>query len=160
MTLNAVLLDTSFFLRLLNSEDPLCNNAEQYFKYFLDKEIEMWISTISIAEYCVHGKLNELPLKHIRVLPFNIDHSQKAGELAAILFSKRKEGEAIERLLIQNDVKLFAQCEVLKEIGAYITSDSRSKKLYDILKSKATIGFDFIDIVIPHTESFGILDLE
>ena len=67
---------------------------------------------------------------------------------------------AIERLLIQIVVLVFAQCEVLKEIGAYITSDSRSKKLYDILKSKATIGFDFIDIVIPHTESFGILDLE
>ena len=30
-----VLLDTSFFIRLLNDEDPLHENALGYFKYFL-----------------------------------------------------------------------------------------------------------------------------
>jgi hypothetical protein len=63
MTHNAVLLDTSFFLRFLNDTDPLFKNADGYFRYFLEKEIVMLISTISIAEYCVGGDVHELPLK-------------------------------------------------------------------------------------------------
>jgi predicted nucleic acid-binding protein len=31
-----VLLDTSFFIRLLDKNDPLHNNAKEYYKYFLD----------------------------------------------------------------------------------------------------------------------------
>lgn len=38
-----VLLDTSFFLRFLNDQDPLFKNAEGYFKYFIHKEIAMMI---------------------------------------------------------------------------------------------------------------------
>lgn len=48
-----VLLDTSFFLRFLNEADPLFLNADGYYRYFIDEEIPMFISTISIAEYCV-----------------------------------------------------------------------------------------------------------
>ena len=60
----SVLLDTSFFLRFLNVEDPLFNNADQYFRYFIDNEINLMISTISIAEYCVGGDIHELPLRN------------------------------------------------------------------------------------------------
>ena len=35
MTLKAVLLDTSFFIRFLNDSDPLFKNADGYFRYFL-----------------------------------------------------------------------------------------------------------------------------
>ncbi len=55
MTHKAVLLDTSFFIRFLNEGDPLFKNADSYFRYFLEKEMVMMISTISIAEYCVGG---------------------------------------------------------------------------------------------------------
>ena len=61
----AVLLDTSFFLRFLNEGSPLFSNADGYFRYFLQNEIKMYISTISIAEYCVGGDINELPLKNL-----------------------------------------------------------------------------------------------
>ena len=61
MTRRAILLDTSFFMRFLNYGDPLFNNADGYFRYFLQKEIIMMISTISIAEYCVGGDIQELP---------------------------------------------------------------------------------------------------
>lgn len=40
MTHNAVLLDTSFFLRFLNDKDPLFKSADGYFRYFLQNEIE------------------------------------------------------------------------------------------------------------------------
>lgn len=59
----SVLLDTSFFLRFLKETDPLFKNADGYFRYFLENDIAMVISTISIAEYCVGGDVHELPLK-------------------------------------------------------------------------------------------------
>jgi predicted nucleic acid-binding protein len=50
MVHKAVLLDTSFFLRFLNDDSLLFKNADGYFRYFLQNEIKMYISTISIAE--------------------------------------------------------------------------------------------------------------
>ncbi|MCX6226245.1 MAG: hypothetical protein NTV01_16095 [Bacteroidia bacterium] len=72
----AVLLDTSFFLRFLDEGSPLFKNADAYFRYFLEQEITMMISTISIAEYCVGGEISELPLLNLQIVPFNLDHSK------------------------------------------------------------------------------------
>jgi len=77
----AVLLDTSFFLRFLNYSDPLFNNADGYFRYFIKEEIIMMISTISIAEYCVGGDVHELPLRNLQIVPFNFDHAKKQVNL-------------------------------------------------------------------------------
>ena len=52
-----------FFIRLLNEEDPLHENALGYFRYFLEHDFVIKISTIAIAEYCVRGEVSELPLK-------------------------------------------------------------------------------------------------
>jgi len=68
---HSVLLDTSFFIRLLNNSDPLHINALGYFKYYLEQGIRMKISTISIAEYCVIGKVSDLPLRNLEILAFN-----------------------------------------------------------------------------------------
>lgn len=74
---HSVLLDTSFFIRLLNDEDVLHENALSYYKYFLENDIVLKVSTISIAEYCVRGKLEDLPLKDIQIVPFNLNHAEK-----------------------------------------------------------------------------------
>ena len=155
------LLDTSFFLRFLNEEDELFINADRYYKYFLQKEIKLFISTVSIAEYCVGGSLDELPLKNLIVLPFNIKHAEKAGEFGRILYDARndKKLEVDERPIIINDAKLFAQAHTNERINYYITSDKRSFNLYNSIKSKITLDFTFIDIRDSHSEAFGLLDL-
>jgi len=56
---HSVLLDTSFFIRLLNDDDVLHQNAVGYYRYYLENGIIMKISTISVAEYCVLGRLEE-----------------------------------------------------------------------------------------------------
>jgi hypothetical protein len=48
-----------FFLRFLNDNDPLFKNADNYFRYFIERDITMIVSTISIAEYCVGGDSSE-----------------------------------------------------------------------------------------------------
>ena len=129
------LLDTSFFLRFLNENDPLFDNADKYYKYFLQKEIKLFISTISIAEYCVGGKIDQLPLKNLIVLPFNIKHAEKAGEFGRILYEARKSGNLYvnERPIIINDAKLFGQADSEINISYFITSDSRSLKIFETL---------------------------
>jgi predicted nucleic acid-binding protein len=87
----SVLLDTSFFIRLLNDEDPLHTNARDYYKYFLDHDVLLKVSTISIAEYCVRGTADELPLKNIQILPFNLDHAKRTGEFARIVYAERQD---------------------------------------------------------------------
>lgn len=114
MTHRSVLLDTSFFLRFLNEEDPLFKSADGYFRYFLNEEIRMMISTISIGEYCVGGEINELPLRNLQILPFNLDHAKRTGEFAKIVFQNKGSLKLNERNIIPNDTKLFAQADCEK----------------------------------------------
>ncbi|MEW4922408.1 hypothetical protein [Algibacter sp. 2305UL17-15] len=158
---HSVLLDTSFFIRLLNDEDPLHSNAVGYFKYFLENEIALKISTISIAEYCVLGELEDLPLKNIQIVPFNLKDAEKTGKFAKIIFTENKINveKLSPRAIIPNDSKLFAQCDLDKTISHFVTSDVRSKNTLDLLKKGTNPKFDIISIDIPYTETFGILDL-
>jgi predicted nucleic acid-binding protein len=109
MERSCVLLDTSFFIRLLNEQYPLHLNTLEYYRYFLEKEFVLKTSTISIAEYCVKGQLDELPLQDVQIMPFNINHAEKAGKLASIVFQSRGTLNLPDRRIIPNDTKLFAQ---------------------------------------------------
>ena len=155
----AVLLDTSFFIRFLNDSDPLFKNADGYFRYFLQKEIIMMISTISVAEYCVGGDVHELPLRNLQIVPFNLDHSKKTGEFAKIVFQNKGRLKLNERNIIPNDSKLFAQADCEKAIEFYLSSDTESLKIYKLLKQKTTPKFQFIDLNTTYNKTFGILDL-
>ncbi|MDC8001326.1 hypothetical protein POV26_09770 [Aequorivita todarodis] len=158
---HSVLLDTSFFIRLLNDEDPLHTNAVGYFKYFLENDIVLKVSTISIAEYCVLGKLEDLPLKNIQIVPFNLKEAEKTGQFANIIFAENKVSEEtlIPRAIIPNDSKLFAQADLDKSITHFVTSDIRSKNTLALLKKGINPKFEIISIDVPFTETFGILDL-
>jgi predicted nucleic acid-binding protein len=157
----SVLLDTSFFIRLLNDQDPLHQNAVGYYKYFLEKEITLKVSTISIAEYCVMGKLEDLPLKNLQVLPLNLKDAERTGGFANVIFRQNKiEIEKLTpRPIIPNDSKLFAQADLDKSIQYFVTSDSRSKKTLNLLKKEIQPKFSIISIDTPHNEEFGVLDL-
>jgi len=159
MSDRAVLLDTSFFLRFLNDSDPLFKNSDEYFRYFLKEEIVMMVSTISIAEYCVGGDIDELPLRNLRIIPFNLDHSKRTGEFAKIIFQNKDKLKLNERNIIPNDTKLFAQADCEKSVDFYISSDTESIKIYNLLKQEGNPKFQFIDLNIPYHQTFGILDL-
>lgn len=159
MTHRSVLLDTSFFLRFLNDNDPLFKNANGYFRYFIKEEITMMISTISIAEYCVGGDIYELPLRNLQIIPFNLDHSKRTGQFAKIVFLNKEKLKLNERNIIPNDTKLFSQADCETTIEYYLSSDSESLKIYNLLKEKTNPKFIFIDLKVPHYETFGTLNL-
>lgn len=154
----AVLLDTSFFLRFLNDNDPLYKNADGYFRYFLKAEIIMMVSTISIAEYCVGGDVHELPLRNLQIVPFNLDHSKRTGEFAKLIFQNKDKLKLKERNIIPNDTKLFAQADIEKSVDFYLSSDSESYKIYRLLKEHLNPRFQFIDLNTPSNQTFGMLD--
>jgi hypothetical protein len=155
----SVLLDTSFFLRFLNDEDPLFKNAEDYFRYFVDNEITMMISTISIAEYCVGGDIHELPLRNLQIVPFNLEHAKRTGEFARIIFKNKAKLNLRERNIIPNDTKLFAQADTEKSIKYYLSSDTESLKIYQLLKESSNPRFQFVDLKTPYHLTFGVLEL-
>jgi predicted nucleic acid-binding protein len=159
MIKQGVLLDTSFFIRLMDESEPLHKNALGYFRYFLESDFELFISTIAIAEYCVRGKLDELPLRNLKILPFNLDHADKTGELAEEVFKEKNRLSLSQRNIIPNDTKLFAQAAIEKSIMYYLSSDSESFKIYKLLRKKGMITFDFIDLNQSHGGKFGILEL-
>ncbi|MDO9154510.1 MAG: PIN domain-containing protein [Paludibacter sp.] len=156
----SVLLDTSFFLRFLNDEDPLFINADQYFRYFIDNEINLMISTISIAEYCVGGDIHELPLRNLQIVPFNLEHAKRTGEFARIIFQNKAKLKLKECNIIPNDTKLFAQADTETSVDFYLSSDSESKKIYQLLKQKSNPRFLFIDLNTPYHQTFGVIDFK
>ena len=156
----AVLLDTSFFLRFLNDEDPLFNNADQYFRYFIENDMNLLISTISIAEYCVGGDIHELPLRNLQIVPFNLEHAKRTGEFARIVFQNKAKLKLKERNIIPNDTKLFAQADTETSVDYYLSSDSESMKIYQLLKNESNPRFQFIDLNTPHYQTFGLIDFQ
>ena len=146
---------------MLNDEDKLHNNALGYYKYFLENEITLKVSTITIAEYCVLGKITDLPLTNIQILPFNLKEAQRAGEFANILFTENKVSitSLHPRAIIPNDSKLFAQADIDKTIIYFVTSDVRSKSTLKMLKNGLIPKFEIISIDVPFSDTFGILDL-
>ena len=64
---NAELLDTSFFLRFLNDDSPLFNNADGYFRYFLQKEIKMYIVVCFLSSLLRIYEKNKVIYIHIYI---------------------------------------------------------------------------------------------
>lgn len=119
----------------------------------------MMISTISIAEYCVGGDVHELPLRNLQIVPFNLDHARRTGEFAKIVFQNKGKLKLNERNIIPNDTKLFAQADSEKFVEFYLSSDTESLKIYNLLKKETSPEFQFIDLNISYHQTFGLLDL-
>ncbi len=157
----SVLLDTSFLLRLLSQGDPLHDNALGYYRYFLENKVEMKISTVSIAEYCVKGEVSELPLATLKIIPFNFHHATIAGIFARTLFDAKNNGhlEVDNRLIIPNDSKLFAQANIEKDIKYFVTSDTKASNTIKTIATRNEISFSHLDIHTPYGQAFGILEM-
>ena len=160
MDVKGVLLDTSFCIRLLNENDPLHTNVLGFYRHFLECEYRLKFSTISIAEYCVRGKLDEIPLRNLEVVPFNADHAVKAGGFAKIAFANKDILDLPNRLIIPNDNKLFAQAHTEAEISHFATSDVDCIKVYSLLKDNTNVDFEVMNIRESYSSVLGVLAFE
>lgn len=141
------MLDTSFLIKLLKEDDPLHMSAKAYYQYFLENKVLLFVSTVAVAEYCVRGRLDQLPFECVRVVPFNLNHAEKAGDFARTLYQARNKGQYSpeQRLIIPNDTKIFAQAA---SIGAlyFVTADTKSSKALTILERERGFSVTHVDI--------------
>lgn len=153
-----VMLDTSFLIRLMKENDPLHNSALEYYQYLLEHGFILYVSTIALAEYCVKGKLSDIPFDNLRIVPFNLDHSSIAGAFASSLFKARNRGEygPNNRLVIANDTKLFAQAARLNAVY-FLTADTKSEKAMNVLANTNQFEVKHLDIHKSVSEQFGTL---
>ena len=75
------------------------------------------------------------------------------------VFQNKGKLKLKERNIIPNDTKLFAQADTEKIIEFYLSSDTESSKIYNLLKQESNPKFQFIDLNTPYNQTFGILDL-
>jgi predicted nucleic acid-binding protein len=156
--INSVLLDNSFCIRLLKSDDEYHQNAKEYFEYFLENEIEMYLSTIVVSEYAVGDDPdNLLSLNVFRLLEFDYADAKTAGRFFLELKGNEHLRQSEQRKVIINDIKLFSQIHNRK-IDAYITKDRKSlSKMIEPLKISNNLNFEFIDLTISLKDKLGRL---
>lgn len=155
--ISSVLLDNSFCIRLLKSDDDYHQSAIDYFEYFLENGIVMYLSTIVVSEYAVGDDPdNLLSLNAFRLLEFDYADAKIAGVFFLELKGNETLRESEQRHVIINDIKLFAQIHNRK-IDAYITKDRKSLKMIDPLRKAHNLKFQFIDLTIPINDNLGRL---
>lgn len=67
----------------------------------------MYLSTIVVSEFQVKQAVNDLPLRNMVVLPFNVDHAMCCG----ILIRQLARDATDDRVRVKDDFKLIAQCD-------------------------------------------------
>lgn len=154
----SVLVDSSFCIRLLKSDADFHQNTVDYFEYFLENRIEMYLSTIVVSEYAVGDNPdNLLSLNVFRLLEFDYKDAKIAGIFFAELMNNENLRETEQRKVIINDLKLFAQIHN-RGIDAYITKDRRSlSKMVNPLVKSHNLNFEFIDLSISLNDKLGRL---
>ena len=123
----SVLIDTSFLITLF--DDSRANHvvAKQYYQYFIDNQIDMYISAIVASEYEQKASIDEIfETGNFISLPFNYDDGKVAGNFANSLNGDR--GNA-SRDAAKDDVKLLAQASN-NELDFVATDDASTLASY------------------------------
>jgi predicted nucleic acid-binding protein len=150
--MHSVLLDTSFCIRLLKKDDTFHQNVVDYFQHFLEQKIELFISTITIAEYSVKDDPNNLPLKTMKIIPFDFFDGKLAEEFHSILLEQKDQTKDLDRDAIKDDCKLISQiCN--RQIEGYITKDRKSfDRIIKPITEKKQFSIELLDLSISLKE--------
>lgn len=155
--MDSILLDTSFCIRLLKSNDDLHQNAKDYFKYFLERKIEIYLSSIVVAEYSVKDDAANLPLDFVKIIPFDFFDGKTAGEFHSILLNHKEQVSNIERNVIKDDCKLMAQL-FNRKIQGYVTKDRKSfSQIIAPIQASKSFAIELLDLEIPLKDYKGEL---
>jgi hypothetical protein len=123
--LNSVLLDTSFLISFTDPARPNHATAQRYFKECVTRHVTMYLSTIVISEFQVKQAMNDLPLRSLHVLPFNVDHAIRCG----LMIRDMQRDPEDDRVRVKDDYKLMAQCDC-EEITHLLSEDASTLAKY------------------------------
>jgi predicted nucleic acid-binding protein len=137
-----VLLDTSFLITLADKGRDHHDTARRYWRYFLENQIPIYLSTIVVSEFCVKQEIPPEILKCCVVLPFNWDDALYAAKLDW----KKVRPTGVKREALKDDVKIIAQ-GVKVDTEFVITDDGKSfHKFCEVFKQAGQVGFTAIKL--------------
>jgi len=147
---SGVLIDTSFLITLADDGSKRVNHnaAVQYWKYFKDSGMPIYLSVIVASEFEVKQEISEKIRLACVPLVFNWEDALRAARFERL----REKEEGVERQAVKDDIKLLAQASV-KGAAFVITDDHNTfakyaKKLQGegLLKSKLLVLRDGFDV--------------
>ena len=116
-----VLIDTSFLITLAGTNRANYDTARRYWRYFLENNIPVFLSTIVASEFCLKQEITPELLRCCVVLPFNWDDAQRAAKLDW----KKLRPSGVAHDALKDDVKIIAQAARM-DVAFVITDDSES----------------------------------
>lgn len=151
--MQSVMLDSSFLICLSTDERPEHQTAKQYFVELVQRQVPMYLSTITICEYEVRQRITDLGLANFLVLPFNIDDAIGSAKIFDRLFACKASDD--DRVAVKDDAKLIGQC-VLSGISHFLTSDTRcARRIRKLREAGAMAGLPMpIDIQEPFSQNW------
>jgi hypothetical protein len=144
------LLDTSFLITLVGRGRPHHETAKQYWKYFLENHIPLYLSSIVTSEFWVKQALPPEILRLCIPVPFNHDHAVKCAEL----YSSRLQGQPGQRDAIKDDLKLIAQAELVQAANLITDDDETMFKHCEGFKAAGAVSFQAIKLKDGFRKSF------
>ena len=136
------LLDTSFLITLAGRDRQHHEAAKRYWKYLLENQIPLYLSTIVVSEFSVKQALGPEILRHCVLRPFNYQDALKSAELHKIRYS----AAGTTRDALKDDLKLIAQAEIA-QAEFLITDDSDTMfKFIEHLKRAGVVSVTAIKL--------------
>lgn len=123
-----VCLDTSFLITLCSPTRDNHGVARQYFKFWLEQGIPVFLPTVCYAEYL--AKEREVPpyvLNNMHLVPFDPQSAVIAGEIERARLAVNVSGTPRDAL--KDDIKIIANACQIKALGI-ATEDEKSMVKY------------------------------
>ncbi|NCO53891.1 MAG: hypothetical protein GW876_00605, partial [Bacteroidetes bacterium] len=99
-------------------------------------------------EYSVKGDVADLPLKTMKIIPFDYFDGKTAGEFYSILLNLNKQQLDREKNVVKDDCKLIAQI-YNRKLDAYISKDRKSfSQIINPLMKEKSFEVELLDLVI------------
>ena len=143
-----ILVDTCFLISLVNEDDSLHRNAENYFRWGLAQKANLYLSTITLSEF--QQKQEPGIIENFQILPFGLEESASQHQH----FSRNDVGgrSSAEKAQVKDDIRIIATC-LARGIGAVLTADD------DLIGLAKRVGLRVIDYRVPLSSYLGQLPL-
>lgn len=130
----SVLLDTCFLISLLDANRPNHEAAKAYFKFWNEEDTTMYVSVVTICEYCVKTDIPETVLSKLVPIPFLYEDAICCSTLIRGQIQCPRPTDTA-RDAIKDDYKIIAHA-VRMNCTAIVTEDFNSmvpfcQRLYD-----------------------------
>lgn len=149
-------LDTNFLISLLDSKHMHNKNANDYFEVFLRNGVQLYTSTIAVAEYCVKGQVTDLPLRNLKVMAFDLRDAVETGKFRKLILENKGQLLHLDKKTIPDDTKLLAQAENLG-VDCFVSADVGCNKAYTFLKKQNLVYYHFFDLNVQCSTNLGFI---